>query len=220
MVVPRGNPTASLAVVSSVLQEESGAHFLAGGSAGYLNYGDGRNTGKCFSAETERRYANKLRAFVDLASGESLEGDFDLIGLNSPPIIDDRDVPLAAIFDSNLNAVGTSVDGVFDELFHDRRGALDHLPSSDTRRESVGKNPDLWGWLVGGTQVTSVQAIEGYTDACAPRYWGGEKDGWLHSPASPNSRIASAALRSSRSAASVKKYGLTVMPPKAFTISE
>src|SRR2546425_13088035 len=62
------------------------------------------------------------------------------------------------------------VQSVFEQLFHDRRGALHHLSGGDFVRHGFGKDPNYTQWVLSGGRSFSsdIQPHGNGTGASAP----------------------------------------------------
>src|SRR5215471_11736590 len=72
----------------------------------------------------------------------ALEGEHCVVAYHAAPIIDDLDELLATRFDVDANAARAGIQRVLQQLFYDRRRALDHLAGSDLVGYIFGENVD------------------------------------------------------------------------------
>jgi hypothetical protein len=65
-----------------------------------------------------------------------------IVRIHADAVVFDADDSLPPVVDGDDDPRGAGIDGVFDELLHDRRRALDDLAGGDLVREIVGKPGD------------------------------------------------------------------------------
>src|SRR6185437_2218987 len=101
--------------------------------------GAGQNAGMRYRADAGQRFATKThrhdakQIFVtdELAGGMGRERQGQIGRLNPAAGIDHPDQRPAAIFDFDDDVIGARIDGILDQLLHDRRWPLDHLARGD-----------------------------------------------------------------------------------------
>ena len=80
------------------------------------------------------RWTCRSSADLQFAGGVALEGEQRVVVGHAVAIVDDADHALAAGFDFDANRVRAGIERVFEQLFDDRRRALDDF----ARRDAVG----------------------------------------------------------------------------------
>ena len=86
---------------------------------------DRRDRRQRLAAEAERRDRREIVGAPDLAGRVALDGQPRIVGLHPLAVVLDADLLLAAELDVNDDAPRAGVDGVLDQLLHDRRRPLD-----------------------------------------------------------------------------------------------
>ncbi len=104
--------------------------------------GDRGDARQRFAPEAERDDRCQIFRALNLTGRMTLERQPRVFRPHAFAVILDAHQPLAAQFDVHLDASRPGVDGVFDELFGDRRGTLDDLARGDLIRQISGKNGD------------------------------------------------------------------------------
>lgn len=72
----------------------------------------------------------------------ALEGEQSVVANHAAAVVSDADEAASAGFDFNADACGSGIEGVFEEFFHDRGGAVDDFASGDLIGDLVGENAD------------------------------------------------------------------------------
>ena len=73
----------------------------------------------------------KVVGHGDLAGGVLREGQTELLGAHSAPVVADPDQVASRLLNVDFDLFGAGVERVFDEFLHDARGAFDHFPRGD-----------------------------------------------------------------------------------------
>ncbi len=97
-----------------------------------------RDARQRLAAEPERVNGGEIVGALNLARRVALEREPRIIRAHPLAVILDAHEALAAHLDVHLDAPRACVDGVFDELFDDRRRALDNLAGGDLIGEIDG----------------------------------------------------------------------------------
>jgi hypothetical protein len=100
------------------------------------NGGDG---GERLAAEAERGDAFEVFEGSNLAGGVAGERQRQLLLRDAAAVVDDADLPHAALEQLDGNVARAGVDAVLQQLLHHRGGPLDHLAGGDLADEEVGK---------------------------------------------------------------------------------
>ena len=128
MVVPCAALASPLTNDHAALQldRSGGCGFL--GACRHADHGSGGNAGKRLAAKTERADGVQVVNVRNLAGGVPLERERNLAGVYAASVVGDADHREPAVANLNLYGGRSGVDGVLDELLHDRRRTLDDLP--------------------------------------------------------------------------------------------
>ena len=70
----------------------------------------------------------------------ALEGQQGIVAQHAAAIVGDADEPPPAAFDFHADLGRAGIQGVFEQLFHHRRGPLHHLARRDFIGYLIGKN--------------------------------------------------------------------------------
>ena len=92
--------------------------------------GDGANRRECFAAEPQRVNGKKIVA-VELRCGVALDAQREVAFVHAAAVVGDADQREATRRRDDLDLGRASVERILDELFHDARGAFNHLARSD-----------------------------------------------------------------------------------------
>ena len=103
---------------------------------------DRRDAGQRLAAEPERVNRGEIVGALNLARRVTLERQPRILRAHPIAVVLDAHEPLAAQLDVDLDAARAGVDGVFDELFDDRRRTLDNLAGGDLIGEVGGQEVD------------------------------------------------------------------------------
>jgi hypothetical protein len=87
----------------------------------------------------------------------SLEGKHSVVTNHATAVVGDLDDFFATGFDLDLDASGTSVEGVLEEFFDHRGGPLDNFPSSNFVGYGFGENVDAAHGFVSVSQMRSMK---------------------------------------------------------------
>ena len=72
----------------------------------------------------------------------ALDGEGDLVGRDAAAVVGDLDERLAALFDHDVDATGTGVEGIVEEFADDGGGAFDDLAGGDLAADFRREAPD------------------------------------------------------------------------------
>ena len=105
---------------------------LIGLAGGQFDISHGSDAGQRFAAKAERGELSEVIKDANLAGGKSLKGQFSIFRTHPDAIVGDLNQPSTAIFEQNIDAGTTGVEGIVDQLLHHRCRALDHFPGGNT----------------------------------------------------------------------------------------
>ena len=114
---------------------------------------DGGDAGQRFAPEAERGDGLQFARGFELAGGEALKGEIDLVGRDAGTVVGDADALHAATAHLHGHLGRAGVERVLDELFDDGRRALDHLTGGDAGRHVGGEHADRHGSRSGAQAV-------------------------------------------------------------------
>ena len=103
---------------------------------------DRRDAGQRLAAKAESVNRGEVVGALNLARRVALEREAGILGAHPFAVVLDAYEALAAQLDVDLDAPRAGVDGVFDQLFDDRRGPLDHLAGGDLIGKVGGEEID------------------------------------------------------------------------------
>ena len=98
---------------------------------------DGR---QCFAAKSEGCDIEQVVGIADFRRGVTLEGEHSVVVQHAPTIIDDLDKLASTGLDVDANAARTRIEGVLQQLLHNRCGTLHHLAGSNLVRDVFGED--------------------------------------------------------------------------------
>ena len=113
-----------------------------GAARGDADLGDGRHGGQGLAAKTHGLHTLQVVQAADFAGGVALERGGQFRAGDAATVVFDRDQAHTTGEQTQGDLAGPSVQGVVDQLAHDRGGALDHLTRGDLADEFVGQFPD------------------------------------------------------------------------------
>ncbi len=95
-----------------------------------------------FATETHGTDRFEFVQAGNLIGGVARQGQAEF-GLGyAPAIIADRNAAYAASVQANFNGPGSGIDGVFQQFFQDRGGALDNFAGGNLADQQVGQGGD------------------------------------------------------------------------------
>ena len=92
---------------------------------------DGRNGCKCFTAKAQRIDPFEFAQTGDFARGVSGQRERELLVWNPTAIVGYLNSANSPLVYSQRNHPTAGIDSIFEELFDDRRGSLNHLSGGD-----------------------------------------------------------------------------------------
>ena len=98
--------------------------------------------GERLAAEAERVNVAEVLGAPDLAGRVPVKADEEVLADHSAAVVGDADAAFAAPFDRHAHDAGARVEGVLDQLLHDRGRPLDDLARRDPVGDVVRKDPD------------------------------------------------------------------------------
>ena len=113
-----------------------------GAARGDADLGDGGHGGQGLTAKTHGLHTLQVVQAADFAGGVALERGGQFCAGYAAAVVFDRDQAHAAGEQAQGDLAGPGVQGVVDQLAHDRRGALDDLTGGDLADEFVGQFPN------------------------------------------------------------------------------
>ncbi|GAB1412399.1 hypothetical protein MASR1M97_11350 [Candidatus Desulfobacillus denitrificans] len=102
----------------------------------------GGDRGQRLATEAERGDAFEILQRGDLAGGVTGERQRQLVLRNAAAVVDDADLPHAALEQLHRDIARAGVEAVLQQLLHHRGRPLDHLAGGDLADEEVGKRLD------------------------------------------------------------------------------
>ncbi len=95
-----------------------------------------------FTPEAERGHRFEVVQIGDLAGGMARYRQRQLFRCDATAVVADADQAYTALFKIDINAAGTGVDRVLDQLLDHRRGTFDHFAGGDLVDEDLRQRPD------------------------------------------------------------------------------
>ena len=114
-------------LISAAVQSNERAEFVALQSSPHRKLRHRGNRRQRLAAKTERRNALQLGSRREFARGVRSNCETRVFSIHANAVIRHFDVRLAAVDNFDINASRLRVDGVFDQLFDNRRRTLDNL---------------------------------------------------------------------------------------------
>jgi hypothetical protein len=102
----------------------------------------GTDRRQCFTTEAQAHHLLKVFQIADLAGGVTGQRQRQVIGGNAAAIVTHPQQLDAALLDIDIDAFGTGVEAVFQQLLDHRRRALDHLTGGDLVRQPRAEQLD------------------------------------------------------------------------------
>ena len=133
--------------------------------AGALDVGD-RCTRERLSAKAEARNRCEIRQLGDLARRVPDEGHGQVVGRDARAIVADPDRDLARAAHVDADPPRAGVEGVLDQLLHDRRRPLDDLARGDCVGTCARRWIDVTGPLSAARQL--LQSLSGLNEPAQP----------------------------------------------------
>jgi hypothetical protein len=124
---------------------DAGPAVFACGAGFELDAGDGGDGRKRFAAEAEGGDGEQVVAGADLGGSVALEGQQGVVADHADAVVGDADELAASGFDFDADTGSAGVEGVFEQLFHHGRGAVDDLAGGDLIGYLVREDADAAG---------------------------------------------------------------------------
>ena len=107
---------------------------------------------KCLAAESQKADIDEI-VVGEFRCCMALNGEFEVFRPHANAIVTHSDEALATATESHIDLARTGIDGVFDELFHHARRALDDLASLDAIYSAFRQSPDSHGAIIGAANT-------------------------------------------------------------------
>jgi hypothetical protein len=115
----------------SALYADLCAHIILHAPRFEVDVRDGSDRRERLSTKTERSNPIQVLNRPNLAGGVAIEATFRVRSAHAAAVVYDLDERTPCVFDNELDGRRSGIDGVFDQLLRDRRGALNDLSSRD-----------------------------------------------------------------------------------------
>ena len=107
-----------------------------------VNARDGRNRAECLAAKTERCDGEQIVAGANFRCCMAFKGEQRIVADHAAAVVLDANQLAATGFDIDANVSRARVQCVLQQLFHDRRGALDYLAGRNLVGDVVAQDSD------------------------------------------------------------------------------
>ena len=138
---PRLNVYRSLKhIYAQVIDDVAGVTLAAASTveAGIAAQLEGKNkkqaaeiVGETVAKRAKDKGVEKVVFAAELARRVARDGQDQVVGVHSAPIIDHADQFTATLLDHHVDSRRASIDGIFHQLLHDTSGTFDHFASGD-----------------------------------------------------------------------------------------
>src|SRR5437867_9065902 len=108
---------------------------------------DRGNRGQSLAPEAQRDDPREVSIVLQFAGSVPGESNFDVRGFDAAAVVGDPDRFVAAAGHFHGDARSPGIEGVFDELLHDRGWPLDYLARSYSASDLRGQNADCQVFL-------------------------------------------------------------------------
>ena len=106
----------------------------------HFDVGNGRNGGECLPAKAFRRKRKQIVGRLEFGGGVAFKTHPRILRAHPRPVVQHLNGRAPGIHHVHFNRRRASIDGVLDQLLHDRRGSLDDFASRNLVGNVVGQN--------------------------------------------------------------------------------